>query len=237
MSRRTEIRDKRLVRRRRNTTIVLAVIAGVALIITSILIAQNNKPVGEIATPEPRTYAQVSGQSIGDPNAPVKIEEYSDFQCPWCKVFHDETLPLILRDYVQTGLVTFTFHNFPAADSRSATKESTNAARASVCAAQQGKFFEFHDLLFANQTGENIGDFTEKRLYAMAEVAGLNADAFDTCYLDPATAEAVDMDKAAGLRAGISSTPSFLINGTLFKGAQPYSEFQSAINAALGASS
>ncbi|MCX6071574.1 MAG: DsbA family protein [Chloroflexi bacterium] len=237
MSRRTEIRDKRLHQRRRNTTIVLAVIAGVALVITTLLIAQSNKPVGEIVTPEPRIYAHVDGQSIGDPNAPVKIDEYSDFQCPYCRVFHDDTLPLILRDYVQTGLVYFTFHNFPVVDGGSATKESTNAAKASVCAAQQGKFFELHDVLFANQTGENIGDFTEKRLYAMAEVAGLNASTFDSCYRDPATANAVDEQRAAGLRAGIESTPSFLVNGTLFIGAQPYSGFQSAINAALGASS
>jgi protein-disulfide isomerase len=229
------MRDKRLRQRRRNTTIVLAVIAGVALIITALLIAQNNKPVGEIVTPELRTYAQVNGQSIGDPNAPVKIDEYSDFQCPYCGVFGRETFPLILRDYVQTGLVYFTFHNFPVVDGGSATKESTHAAMASVCAAQQGKFFEFHDLLFANQTGENIGDFTEKRLYAMAEVAGLDANAFDVCYLDPATAEEVDAQRAAGLRAGIDSTPSFLINGTLFVGAQPYSEFQTAIRAAVEA--
>ncbi len=237
MSRRTEIRDKRKNQRRRNTTILIVAIAAVAMILTALLIAQNNKPVGEIVTPEPKIYAQVNGQSIGDPNAPVKIDEYSDFQCPYCRVFHDETLPLILRDYVQTGLVYFTFHHMPFADGNSATKESTHAAMASVCAAQQGKFFEFHDLLFANLTGENIGNFTEKRLYAMAEVAGLVSDAFDTCYRDPATAEAVDMDKATGLRAGITSTPSFLINGSLFMGAQPYSEFQSAINAALKASS
>jgi protein-disulfide isomerase len=237
MSRRTKIRDQRLRRRRRNTTILLLVIAGVALTITALLIAQNNKPVGEIVTPEPHTYGQVKGQSIGDPNAPVKIDEYSDFQCPYCKRFRDETFPLILRDYVQAGLVYFTFHNFPAADSGSATKESTNSAKASVCAAQQGKFFEFHDLLFANQTGENVGDFAERRLYAMADVAGLDAAAFDACYRDPATADAVAADKAAGLRAGIESTPSFLINGTLFLGAQPYSKFQTAINAALAASS
>jgi len=236
MSRRTEIRDQRLRRRRRNTTILLAAIVGVALIITALLIAQNNKPVGEIVTPELRTYAQVNGQSIGDPNAPAKMDEYSDFQCPYCRVFGQDIFPLILRDYIQTGLVYFTFHHMPFADSHSATKESTNAAKASVCAAQQGKFFQFHDLLFANLTGENIGNFAEKRLYAMAEIAGLESDAFDTCYRDPATAEAVDMDKAAGLRAGIDSTPSFLINGTLFQGAQPYSEFQLAINAALEAS-
>ncbi len=102
-----------------------------------------------------------------------------------------------------------------------------------MCAGQQGKFFEFHDLLFANQTGENIGDFAERRLYAMADVVGLEPDAFDACYRDPATGDAVDQDKAAGLRAGVNSTPSFQINGTPFLGAQPYAEFQKAIDAAL----
>ena len=237
MSRRTEIRDQRLRRRRRTTSITLLVIVGVALITTAFLIAQNNRPVGAIATAAPRAYAQADGQSIGDPNAPVKIEEYSDFQCPYCRVFHEETFPQILRDYVQTGLVYFTYRNFPIVDSRSATKESTNAAKASVCAGQQGKFFEFHDLLFANQTGENIGDFAERRLYAMADMVGLEADAFDACYRDSAAGDAVDQDKAAGLRAGVNSTPSFLINGVPFLGAQPYAEFQKAINTAMEAAS
>ena len=235
MSRRTEIRDQRMRRRRRTTTMMVLVIVAAAMLVTAFLIAQNNRPVGEIVTPEPRAYAQVQGQTIGDPNAPVQILEYSDFQCPYCRVFHDETFPLILRDYVQTGLVNFTYYNFPVVDGRSATKESTHAAMASVCAAQQGKFFEFHDLLFANHTGENIGDFSERRLYAMAEIVGLNAEAFDACYNDPATAEEVDAQRAAGLRAGVSSTPSFLVNGTLLVGARPYSDFQAAINAALPA--
>jgi protein-disulfide isomerase len=237
MSRRTEIRAQRQRSRRNNMLTALVVISVLAVVITALLIAQNNKPVGDIVTPEPRIYAQVNGQSVGDPNAPVKIDEYSDFQCPYCKIFHDQTLPLILRDYVQAGLAYFTFHNFPVADGGSVTKESTHAAWASVCAAQQGKFFEFHDLLYANQTGENIGDFTEKRLHAMARVAGLDAGAFDACYTDPATAEEVDAQRAAGLRAGITATPSFLINGKLLEGAQPYSEFQSAINAALAGAS
>ncbi len=233
MSRRTEIRDQRLRRRRRTTSIMLLVIVGVALITTAFLIAQNNRPVGAIATAAPRAYTLTDGQSIGNPDAPVKIEEFSDFQCPYCRVFHEETFSQIVRDYVNIGLVYFTYRNFPIVDSSSATKESTNAAKASVCAGQQGKFFEFHDLLFANQTGENIGDFAERRLYAMADVVGLEADAFDTCYRDSATGDAVDQDKAAGLRAGIDSTPSFLINGSPFLGAQPYAEFQKAIEAAL----
>lgn len=235
MSRRTEIRDQRMRRRRRVTTILTLAIVGVALIVTAFLIAQNNRPVGTILTPEPRAYSRSNGQSIGDPNAPVKIDEYSDFQCPYCRVFHEEAFPQIVRDYVDTGKVYFTFRNFPVVDGGSATKESTHAAIASVCAGQQGKFFEFHDLLFANQTGENIGDFSDGRLYAMAKIGGLEAAAFDQCYKNSASAAAVDADKAAGLQAGITSTPSFLINGTPFLGAQPYAEFQKAIDAALAA--
>ncbi len=101
MSRRTEIRDQRMRRRRRTTAIAVLAIIGVALITTAFLIAQNNRPVGAIATPAPRAYGQTDGQSIGDPNAPVKIEEFSDFQCPYCRVFHEETFPQILRDYVR----------------------------------------------------------------------------------------------------------------------------------------
>jgi protein-disulfide isomerase len=237
MSRRTEIRDQRLRRRRRTTTILTLAIVGVALIITAFMIAQNNRPIGAILTPEPRAYSRTSGQSIGDPNALVKIDEFSDFQCPYCRVFHEETFPQILRDYVETGKVYFTYRNFPVVGGGSSGGESMDAAVASVCAGQQGKFFEFHDLLFANQTGENIGDFAERRLYAMAEIAGLEADAFDQCYKSGASAAVVDSDRATGLQAGVNSTPSFLINGTPFLGAQPYAEFQKVIDAALAAAS
>jgi len=233
MSRRTEIRDQRLRRRRRTTTILTLAIVGVALIITAFMIAQNNRPIGAILTPEPRAYAQANGQSIGDPNAPVKIEEFADFQCPACRAFHDETFAQLVRDYVETGKVYFTYRNFTVVDGGSETKESTHAAIASVCAGQQGKFFEFHDLLFANQTAENAGDFTERRLYAMAGIAGLEADAFDQCYKSSATAGIVDGDKAVGLQAGVEATPSFLVNGTLLRGAYPFAEFQRVIDALL----
>jgi len=235
MSRRTEIRDQRLRRQRRSRSIILLVVVGVALLVTAFLIAQNNRPIGAILTPEPRSYTQTDGQSVGDPNAPVKIFNYSDYQCPYCRRFHDETFPLILKDYVETGKVYFTYRNFTVVGGGGAGGESFNAAKASVCAAEQGKFFEFHDMLFANQTGENIGDFTVRRLYAMADLVGLEAEAFDQCFKSSAAADAVNGDKAAGTQTGVNSTPSFVINGTLFLGAQPYGEFQKAIDAALAA--
>lgn len=235
MSRRTEIRDQRLQRRRRSRAILLLVVVGVALLVTAFLIAQNNRPIGAILTPEPRSYAQTDGQSIGDPNAPVKMVNYSDYQCPFCQRFHEETFPLILRDYIETGKVHYTYRNFTVVGGGGAGSESFNAAKASVCANEQGRFFEYHDMLFANQTGENIGDFTERRLYAMADLVGLEAEAFDRCFKSGAAADAVNGDKAAGMQAGINSTPSFVINGTLFLGAQPYGEFQKAIDAALAA--
>jgi len=235
MSRRTEIRDQRMRRQRRSRSIVLLVVVGVALLITAFMIAQNNRPIGAILTPEPRAYAQTNGTSIGEPNAPVKILNYSDYQCPFCRRFHAETFPLILRDYIETGKVQFTYRNFTVVGGGGAGSESFNAAKASVCAAEQGRFYEFHDMLFANQTGENIGDFTERRLYAMADLVGLEAEAFDRCFKSSAAADAVNGDKAAGMQAGVNSTPSFVINGTLFLGAQPYGEFQKAIDAALAA--
>jgi len=233
MSKRAELRERREQRQRQQRLVVILGVVGVAIVITALLILQNNSPVGAIATAAPGTYPQADGSALGDPAAPVVIDEYSDFQCPFCKRFHDDTLSLIIRDYVSTGKVRFVYHNFPVVDRGSALGESHLAANAAVCAARQNRFWEFHDVLFANQSGENIGNFVSRRLEAMAETAGLDLTAYKECLASGNPETAVRADVAAASEAGLSSTPSFVINGDVLVGAQPYEVFQTSIEAAL----
>jgi protein-disulfide isomerase len=233
MGKRTQIRERREQRQRQQRTVIVLGITGLAAVIVALLILQNNVPVGSIATPPPGDYPQADGNTIGDPNAPVVIVEYSDFQCPFCRRFHDDTLPSIVRDYVATGKVLFTYRHFPVVDGGTPQGESHLAAYAAVCAAQQNRFWEFHDILFANQTGENIGNYTARRLEVMAESVGLDMAGYRSCFASGEPGTAVRADQADGTEAGITSTPSFLINGQLLRGAQPYEVFQNAIEAML----
>jgi protein-disulfide isomerase len=235
MSKRAELRERREQRKRRQRLVIILAVAGGAIAIAALLILQNNAPIGTIATPAPAAYPQTDGSAMGDSAAPVVIEEYSDFQCPFCKRFHDETLPLIVRDYVATGKVYFSYHHFPVVDRGALVGESHLAATAAVCAARQNLFWSFHDTLFANQTGENIGDFTSRRLETMAETVGLDLTGYRDCLANGDPETVVRSDVASGTEAGLTSTPSFVINGDLLVGAQPYEVFQSSIEAALTA--
>ncbi len=233
MSKRAELRERRAQRQRQQRLVVIVGVVGLAIVVTALLILQNNAPVGGIATAAPATYPQADGSAMGDPAAPVVINEYSDFQCPFCKRFHDETLALIVRDYVSQGKVYFVYHHFPVVDRGSSLEESHLAANAAVCAARQNRFWEFHDVLFANQNGENIGTFVSRRLEAMAESAGLDMTAYKDCLANGRPDAVVRADVAAAIDAGLSSTPSFVINGDLLVGAQSYAVFQTSIEAAL----
>jgi protein-disulfide isomerase len=112
-------------------------------------------------------------------------------------------------------------------------QESIWAAQAAECAADQGKFWEYHDLLFAKQNGENVGTFTKDNLTAYAKELGLDSAKFDPCLKNDETLPRVAADTQEGRSAGVSGTPTFFINGKPLVGAQPLSVFQSQIDALL----
>jgi len=212
------------------------IIAGVILVAGFVVLLPTLTPVGGIVTPEAFDYPSPDDHALGDPNAPVRIEEFSDFQCPFCKRFHDQTLTQIVEDYVRTGKVYFVHRHFPVVDSNDPAQESHAAAAAAICAGRQNRFWDYQDILFANQTGENIGDYTDQRLEAMAEKIGLDMDAFTACSGSQDAAAAVAADTLLASQNGLSSTPTFLINGKPLLGAQPYEAFQQAIEAELSGS-
>ncbi len=196
--------------------------------VTPTSIAENLVPV----TPGPAQPNAPSGgpsNTMGDPNAPVKIVEYADFQCPYCLRYWQETEPQIIDNYVKTGKVYYEYRSV----GDFIGPESGAAAQAAYCAGDQGKFWQYHDTLFSHWTGENVGDFADSKLTAFAAALGLDQAAFDSCLHSGKYASRLEQDVNNAKADGVQATPSFLINGTLMEGAQPYSAFQQAIEAAL----
>jgi len=177
--------------------------------------------------PEEPTVIQVSADDdpfIGEEDAPVTIIEFSDFQCPYCQRFYLQTLPSIMENYVETGKVKIVFRDFPLGFHQYAHL----ASQAAQCANDQGKFWEYHDQIFENQQS-----LSETNLKTWAQDLGLDTEEFNDCLDSEKYADEVDKDIADGAAAGVSGTPSFFVNGIQITGAQPYSVFQEAIEAAL----
>jgi protein-disulfide isomerase len=174
----------------------------------------------------------VEGNTMGNPNAPVKFVEYSDFGCSHCKNFAEGTAELIVEDYVTTGKVLVEYRSVGGLIGSQITPL---AAEAAYCAGDQGEFWAYHDYLFANQITLFLnpqGNF-ENYLQAFAEDLGLDLDEFNQCYDGHKYSERVQQDELDARRAGISSTPSFLINDQLIVGNLPYESFQRTIEAEL----
>ena len=233
MRTRADFKERRAQRKRRDRLTYALIITGVLLLVGFVVLLPSLAPVGDIVVPEAYEYPSPDDHAIGDPDAPVVIEEFSDFQCPFCRRFHDETFRRIVEEYVQTGKVYFVYRHFPVVDRNDPAQESHAAARAAICAGRQNRFWDYQDILFANQNGENIGDYTERRLAAMADELGLDLDAFNACYGSQDAQAAVAADALFASQKGLSSTPSFLINGKALLGAQAFEVFQQAIEAEL----
>ncbi len=165
-------------------------------------------------TPNPRPFA--NGTAAGKADTKVMIDVYEDFQCPACRQFTMVVEPEIMRNLVASGKVGYKFHSFLIIDRAtwdSPKKESHQAANAAMCAADQGRFWDYHDILFNNWTGENVGDFTDPRLVAYARVLNLDSNKFFQCFSANKFKQQIDADMAAGVKLGIEGTPSVFVNG------------------------
>ncbi len=210
MSKRAEIRERRDRRRRQQRWLVVGVILTAALILVVLLVYPSFTPVGDIVQITPRAMARADGTAVGDPNAPVLIELYEDFQCPACRAFSTTTVPRLIQYFVDTGQARLVFRQYPFIGT-----ESMQAANASLCANEQGRFWDYYDILWANWNGENEGAFVDRRLIAFAESLGLDVQTFRTCLDSHPHQSQIDSELAAGEALGIHSTPSIVVNGKL----------------------
>lgn len=230
MSKREEIRQKRIRARRQRQIRLLLGVGAFGVAIAAILIYQNLTLINNIIIPEPANYPLTEGTAMGDPEAPILVEEFSDFQCSACKTFLDETAHQIIDEYVATGQVYYVVRHFPQLG-----QESLAAANASMCAAEQDKFWEYHDLLYANQRGHDTGAFSSRRLEAFAEILSLDLEEFNACVENGEYEDVIVADFAESQVRGVSGTPSVFVNGTeIAPGFVPsYTTMKAALEQAL----
>jgi protein-disulfide isomerase len=149
-----------------------------------------------------------AGRAIGMPGAPVTVEIWADFQCPFCRLSAHGTEPALIREFAATGAARVVFRDFAFLG-----QESVDAAVAGRCAERQDGFWRYHDLLFASQAGENQGAFARQNLVGLARFAGLDTTAFAACLDDATLAAEVASETAAGRELGIDSTPTIRVSG------------------------
>lgn len=236
LSKRQQLRERRQRQQMMGRLMTIGGIVVVVVVLFVLIILPLMKPV-DVVKATSLTRPNVDFNGAGDPNAPITITEYSDYQCPYCRIFSEETEPQLIDAYVSTGKVYFVYRTlglFIGAESQA-------AGEAAYCAGDQNKFWEYHDILFANQTGENVGAFNSRKLDAFAQSIGLDMDAFNACMNSSKYADLVKQDGVDGLAAGISATPSFVlsyvVNGEtktrIIQGAESFTTFQNEIESAL----
>lgn len=179
-------------------------------------------------SPSEPVFVEVGDSPIrGDKNAPVTIVEFSDYQCPFCGKFFSETLPIIEKEYINTGKVKLVYKDFPL----NIHPEALKAAEAARCVREQKDdegYWKMHDKLFENQKELSLENYKK-----WAKMFGINAVKFDKCLNDGIYSKPVQKDFEYGQQLGVSGTPAFFINGRLLSGAQPFDAFKQVIEAEL----
>ncbi|MBI2058118.1 MAG: DsbA family protein [Candidatus Yanofskybacteria bacterium] len=193
--------------------------------------AQINQVAGDTDDGSPVDVSEDDDAYLGEKDAKVVMIEFSDFQCPFCRSFWRDTLPLIKKEYIDTGKAKLVYRDFPLSFHPAAQP----AAEAAECAKDQNKFWEMHDKIFIEQDkqGDATIQFTATDLKKWASQIGLNAGDFNKCLDSGKKKSEVEKDVADGSNAGVNGTPAFFINGRKLVGAQPFAVFKAAIDAEL----
>lgn len=202
---------------------------AVAAVAVAVLIVLNLKPwesdgtSTEFITPTPRPTAIPSqGSTLGSPDAPLTIVEYSDFLCPICRTAALETLTQIKEEYIATGKVKLVFKNLVVHG-----EKAEMAAGAAECASEQNAFWQYHDTLFLNN--ESV-TFNNENLKRFAQGLGLDTESFGTCLDSKNYVDKLAADAAEARRRALEGTPTFFVGQTKIVGAGSYAEFKKAID-------
>jgi len=196
----------------------------------------------QLPTNQPQEPVKISADDdpfFGNPDAPITIVEFSDFQCPFCARFHAQTLPSILEEYIDQGKVKLVFRDFPI---QSIHPNALPASVAAECANDQGKFKDMHDILFENQNEWNKLE-TADALSLFSQYASnmqLEQESFDSCLTSGKHISEIRKDLDDGRNYGVSGTPGFFVGNDQIgyvelKGAQPFESFKKVIDAQLDA--
>jgi protein-disulfide isomerase len=224
---------------RQRRVAAIAVVAGLSVLVVAVFIFQSltsaPNPNAALVNAEQAAYPQANGKAMGPAGAPVVVAEFSDFQCPYCNLFHQEIQDQLVEKYIPTNQVRFEYHHFIIIDGNVGGVESRHAAIASECASSQGAFWGFQARLFANQAGEGQGAFNDARLAQLASAQGLDLDTFNACFVSSEAAAAVVADEQLARQLRLNATPSLLVNGQALNNPLDFTEVSAAIDAALAA--
>ncbi len=219
-------------------------ITAVAILISFFVFnLNNNEPelgleevdVSELERPQitSSVYTDNASPYLGNPAAPITLVEFGDYQCFFCNKYFHDTEEKLLKNYVETGKVKIIFKDFTIIG-----PDSVNAAHAAHCADDQGLFWEYHDTLYNNWTGENNGWASSENLLRFAQKIGLNIDEFSQCMIDAIHEGIVLASNEDAKTLGLTGTPGFFVIGpdntiTKIPGAQPYEVFQKVFETEL----
>ena len=239
MSSRKYIEERRQKRKRQNSLLTLMMAGGVILVLGAVvyaIITSSNVKLraGQIEKPEFSELDQFDLSGLGDPQAPIVIEEYSDFGCSHCADFALETKKLLEEEYIKTGQVSLVFRTVGFLAEAPALQQSAEAV---YCAGEQGAFWDFHDLLFANQVKlfTNRAADISKSMETFADLLELDLDEFEGCIAEGKYQQLVSENQTAAANLGMTGTPYFVINGIILRGNQPIENFRQAIEEAQAA--
>lgn len=237
MSTRQYLEERRKKDQKRKSLMLGFIIGGSLLVVTAIALAiisvtRVTLSPRQIIQPEISTSIQSNRNTLGDPDAPVVIEEFSDFGCTHCASFALETKKLLEEEYIKEGKVYLVFHSVGSLLGSSAT---VLAAEAAYCAGDQDAFWPYHDLVFANQLRlfQNRDGNISPSLGTFAEVLDLDQDQFNSCLSSGKFQSLVSQDLVLAKASNVTGTPSFLINGNFFQGNQPIENFRQIIEEEL----
>ena len=234
MSKRRELVEQRRAQERKQTLTILGVIVVIAVLLIGGAIALSNRNAASsggnsnavTASDHPTpANAQANERAWGPADAPVKIEEYLDYQCPACGSYNRNYEAGVIEAFANTGKVRYEVHSMSFIG-----QESVDAAQAALCSADQNKFWQMHNSIFNNQVGENQGAFTKDRLKSIAAAAGLDTNAFNTCLDSGKYNDKVSQERTDGENRGVNQTPTFFVNGKMYVGIQSATDFRRIIN-------
>lgn len=201
ISERELVRSQKEQKKKQNIKIALGLLALLIVIVAVVLVIR--------LTRTKMTLANEQGMSVGDPNAPVKVVEFSNYSCSHCKTFTLEHEPDFIKDYVDTGKVYYTAYPYPWNEQ----DPTYRASLASYCAADQNVYFTFKDEVFRSVAGVN--DLADSKILDYAKRVGADMIAFEKCFNNPETAQRNAVTKDLATRSNVTGTPSFIVNGKL----------------------
>ncbi len=180
---------------------------------------------GDTALDRAADHARVQGNA----SAPLWVAEISDFQCPFCREWHDQSYAAIKSQYIDTGKIRFAYINYPL----SIHKNAWPAAEAAMCAAAVGKFWPMHDSLFASQPRWENAANPQPTLDSIAASVGVSHDAYTTCVAQHQMRALIQADVDRANESGVTATPTFIIGTAKITGAQPLDQFRAVVDAQL----